>query len=158
MLKVSGGMSAFSLLASNDGLPQPVTARRLTDLDRVLEALARAKAVAPAPLSSVLAGADLRLPPDGTLVLITPVADPELLTLAGEWLARRLRVIALVLDASTFGGDDSGGDGELESYLASLAALGVAGHVVRRGDDLATALNQAMAGVPQHAWASEGSQ
>jgi len=148
--------SALSLLASSDGAAEPIMARRLTDLDRVLEVLARAKAVAPVPFSSVLAGADLRLPPDGTLVLITAGTDPKLLGLAGEWRARRLRVIALVLDAATFGADRAGGDGALESYLASLAALGVAGHTVRRGDDLATALNQAVAGVPHHAWASGG--
>jgi uncharacterized protein (DUF58 family) len=150
--------AAFTLLASADGEPKPVSAAGLTDLDRVLEVLARAQAVAPVSLSSVLAKADLRLPPDGTLVLITTASDPGLVALAGDWLARRLRVVAFLLDPSTF---DSGGAArsrELPGFLAALTSLGVAGLLVRRGDDLATVLNRAVAGVPQHAWSSEAPQ
>jgi len=145
----------FALIASADGRPRPVTASTLADLDRVLEALARAHAAAPMPLSSVLAQPNVELSPDAALVLITAAPDAELLKLASAWVARRVRVIALLLDGSSFA-DGGGRDGELESQLAALAALGVAGHVVRQGDDLTAVLSQAVAGVAQHSWASGG--
>jgi uncharacterized protein (DUF58 family) len=106
-------------------------------LDRLLEVLAVLRGEGGTPFSHVLAVESAHLGRDTTLVAITPSTDLEWIKSAQEAKRRGLRVITILVDATTFGGS-----GNPQSAVAELLARSVPTYLVRRGDDLRTALGQ----------------
>lgn len=105
--------------------------------DRILRALATARAVGSVPLETALEeGRHLGLD-QSTMVIITPSVDPRWPE-AASWLFRHgSQVSTVLLDPASFGGA-----GELSAAADRLAMGGVRTYAVRQGDSLPQALSR----------------
>jgi len=112
--------------------------RGQSQLLRILEALATARAEGDRPLAHLLLGDAHRFGRHSTLVIITPATEGTWVEALGGLLRRGVRAIAILLDPATFGAPRS----TLPIY-SSLVALDVPVHLLRRGEDLAAALRPA---------------
>ncbi|MDE2900660.1 MAG: DUF58 domain-containing protein [Chloroflexota bacterium] len=103
--------------------------------DRILRALATARATGGVPLESVLEeGRRLGLD-QSTMIIITPSVDPRWPE-AASWLFRHgSQVSTVLLDPASFGGL-----GEIQAVADRLATGGVRTFAVRQGDSLPQAL------------------
>lgn len=106
-------------------------------LNRLLEVLSVLRAEGNLNFGTVLAHEATKLGRNNTLVAITPSAELDWVRSLREIKRRGLRVIAVVVDAKTFGGI-----GNAESSAAELLASGIPTYLVRQGDDLQTALGR----------------
>ena len=106
-------------------------------LQKILEMLAVVRSASNVPLEELMAAEGSRFPRGSTAVIVTPSADERWLVAGDVLLARGVTVIAVLLDALSFGGKRSG-----LSVVGSLAFAGVQTYVVRKGDDLGRALGR----------------
>ncbi len=113
-------------------------------MTRILEALSIFKASGSTSLAEVLAANGQRFGRHTTLVLITPAADHDWLAAVRFLVRRKVKVAAVLLDASTFGAG-----GSVLPVMSALAALGVPACTVKKGEPLAAALRLEMTGGPQ---------
>lgn len=108
---------------------------------RMLEALALARGVGDVPLADLLEREGSRFSRHSTLIAITPSADESWAHSLQELVQRGVRVAVVLLEAGSFGAGESA-----PVALRALAANDILTYVVRRGDDLATALGLAGSG------------
>ena len=116
-------------------------------LSRILESLAVAKAVGEAPLGNLLIEEQRRFGRHTTLVLVTASTESSWLTAVQSLAQRGVRVAVVLVDAGTFGGEDS----PLLLY-GELTASDILTYVVAQGDDLSLALSSTAVGAD--AWQS----
>ncbi len=110
-------------------------------LSRLLEVLAVVQAKGRIPLGSVLASEGAHLPRHTTLLVITPSTDHRWVTALRGLRARGVTGVAVLLAARTFGSA-----ADWSPVLADLQASGLPAYLVKRGDDLATALSTSSSG------------
>ena len=113
-------------------------------LTKILETLAIGRAEGTASLPQVLLTEGDRLGRGVTLVVITPSLDPLWVAAARELVRRGATIIAVLIDSTTFG-NKLGNPAEI---MAELHASKIPAYLVRKGDDLATALAQPVAHQP----------
>jgi uncharacterized protein (DUF58 family) len=105
---------------------------------RILESLATLRADGSLSLEEVLRIELRQIPRGASVVLITPETDPGLLTVVRQLDRRGLLPILVLVDASSFGGDQG------TAGLASGAQrMGFVVRLVRRGDNLGQTLSPA---------------
>jgi hypothetical protein len=115
--------------------------RGVQQYTRILESLAMARAWGDVPLGELTASEARRFGRHTTVIVITPSADEEWVAGLAALQARGVKVAAIVVEPSTFGGDRS----SLEVF-AALAVTDVFSYMVKRSDDLATALSREAVG------------
>jgi len=115
--------------------------RGVQQYTRILESLAMARAWGDVPLGELVASEARRFGRHTTVIVITPSADEEWVAGLAALQARGVKVAAIVVEPSTFGGDRS----SLEVF-AALAVTDVFSYMVKRSDDLATALSREAVG------------
>jgi uncharacterized protein (DUF58 family) len=109
--------------------------RGVQQYTRILESLAMARSSGDVPLGNLLSNEARRFGRHTTVVVITPSTDERWVAGLGALQQRGVKVAAILLEPSTFGGDQSA----LEIF-ASLASNDVFTYIVKRSDDLQTAL------------------
>jgi uncharacterized protein (DUF58 family) len=109
--------------------------RGVNQYTRILESLAMARAWGDVPIGDLLANEARRFGRHTTVVVITPSTDEAWVGGLGALQQRGVKVAAILLEPSTFGGDDSS-----LGVFASLAASDVFTYMVKRTDDLGSAL------------------
>ena len=87
------------------------------------------------PLGHLLANEARRFGRHTTVVVITPSTDEAWVAGLGALQQRGVKVAAILLEPSTFGGSESA-----LAIFASLASNDVFTYIVKRADDLQTAL------------------
>ena len=109
--------------------------RGVSQYTRILESLAMARAWGDVPLGELLTNEARRFGRHTTVIAITPSTDEAWVAGLGALQVRGVKVAAIVLEPSTFGGAESS-----LGVFASLAVSDVCTYMVKRADDLATAL------------------
>jgi hypothetical protein len=109
--------------------------RGIGQYTRILESLAMARAQGDVSLAALLSNESRRFGRHTTVVVITPSTDESWVAAMGMIQQRGVKLAAVVLEPSTFGGGES-----TLGVFASLAALDVYTYMVKRSDDLRTAL------------------
>lgn len=109
--------------------------RGIQQYTRILESLAMARAWGDVPLGMLLANEARRFGRHTTVIVITPSTDEEWVAGLGALQARGVKVAAIVMEPSTFGGAQS----SLGVY-ASLASTDVFTYMVKHADNLQVAL------------------
>ncbi len=105
-------------------------------LGKILEALALLRAEGIIPLRGIVETQVKHMVRGSTVVLITPTVNREAALLADYLLQRGLRPVVILLEAATFGGDQSS-----EGLLTSIKMLGVPVRSVACGADLEQVLS-----------------
>jgi uncharacterized protein (DUF58 family) len=122
---------AVGLVAAAQALTVIPAERGERQESKILETLAFINADGDLSIAA-LAGAQARhLPLGSSVILITPSPAPEVALAADEFQRRNQRLIVLLMDARTFGGDE-----QSEAVLGLLAARAVPVCQIRCGDDL----------------------
>ncbi len=103
---------------------------------RVMEALATVRAVGKVPVSHLVDREAERLQRNSTVVVITSSASDEMVASLLRINSRGTAAVAILVDTASFGGTVSG-----QHAADRLASSGIAVYVVKRGDDLAAALD-----------------
>ena len=106
-------------------------------LNRLLQVLAVLRAEGRMDFSRMLAQEATRLGRNNTLVVISPSTEIAWLKSVQEIKRRGLRVIAVLVDAKSFGGF-----GDAPGAAVELLASGIPALVVREGDDLRATLSR----------------
>ncbi len=106
-------------------------------LTRLLEALAVLRADGRTPLGEVLAVEGTRLGRNTSLVVVTPSVDIKWIRFVREIKRRGMHTIAVLSDASSFGGY-----GDARVAAIELRSGGIPTYIVRAGDDLRAALGR----------------
>jgi uncharacterized protein (DUF58 family) len=109
--------------------------RGLSQYTRILESLAMARAWGDVPLGDLLANEARRFGRHTTVIVVTPSTDERWVAGLGALQQRGVKVAAILLEPSTFGGEDSALD-----TFASLASNDVFTYIVKRSDDIGAAL------------------
>jgi uncharacterized protein (DUF58 family) len=117
---------AFDVIEADRGIQQ---------YTRILESLAMARAWGDVPLGDLLSNEARRFGRHTTVIVVTPSMDERWVVGLGSLQGRGVKVAAIVLEASTFGG----ATGVLD-VIASLAAADVFTYLVKRSDDLTATL------------------
>jgi len=118
--------------------------RGVQQYTRILEALAMVRAWGDVPIGNLLANEARRFGRHTTVVVITPSTDEAWVGGLGALQQRGVKVAAILLEPSTFGGEESS-----LGVFASLAASDVYTYLVKRTDDLGSALGAAGGTVEQ---------
>jgi uncharacterized protein (DUF58 family) len=105
-------------------------------LTKILETLAMTRALGEIPMTQVLLSEGERLGRGVTLVVITPSLDPSWVAAARDLSRRGVRLVAIVVDPGTFGGE-----GEAADILTELQISRIPAYLVHNGDDLTAALS-----------------
>lgn len=105
-------------------------------LAKILELLAVAQADSDRPLAETLLAETGHLSRNSVVVIVTPSTDEAWAQAAASLLARNIRVLAIVVEGSTFGGGRSA-----LLVVSQLAPMGVPTYLIKRGDDIAVALS-----------------
>jgi uncharacterized protein (DUF58 family) len=123
------------------------TDRGERQLARILAMLAVAHAEGTIPLAQVLAAETVYFTRDTTAVIVTSSTDPEWVVAARHLITRGVRCIAVVIDPASFLHETSTDRFErvTHSVVADLVASRIPTYVVRYGDPLELALNEANA-------------
>jgi uncharacterized protein (DUF58 family) len=108
-------------------------------LGKILEALALLQPVGDLPLQSLVEAQARHLPRGSTAVLITPSPSEDVYRTCDLLVRRGLRPLAVLLDASTFGGYLSP-----QRTVASLQVMGIPFCEIKANDDLAASLSSTM--------------
>ncbi len=119
--------------------------REARQLYKILEALAELRAYGSTSLAEVLSAESARFGRNCTLVVITPSLDERWVTGVQHLIYRGVRVVAVLIDAQSFGGVRSN-----EPVRARLAELRVPAYTWKRGQPLAAALAQTLPITLQH--------
>lgn len=101
----------------------------------MLEALALMKATGDVPVGQLISEHMERFR-GNSVIVVTPSATEQLLDITRQLVNRADSITAVLLDAASFGGDTSATD-----VARSLGLAGVKVYIVRRGDELARALD-----------------
>jgi len=109
--------------------------RGVQQYTHILESLAMARGWGDAPLGDLLSNEARRFGRHTTVVVITPSTDEHWVTGLSALQARGVKVAAIIVEPSTFGGPESS-----LGIFASLAATDVFTYIVKRSDDLQAAL------------------
>jgi len=109
-------------------------------LTRILEALAVARAVSEVRLADLLNVEGRRFGRHTTLVVVTPSVDDHWVLSLLQLTGRGVKVAAVLLEPSTFGGS-----GNALLVVGALAAADIWTYLVKRGEDISTALAPAEA-------------
>lgn len=117
----------YDVVEAERGVPQ---------YTRILESLAMARAWGDVPLGELVSNEARRFGRHTTVIVVTPSVDEEWVAGLAALQARGVKVAAIVTEPSTFGGERS----SLEVF-AALAVTDVFTYMVKRTDDLATALS-----------------
>ncbi len=104
-------------------------------LERILEGLALLRAYGTQPLHHVLQTHAMRMARGAVLILITPSGDPRWAIVARGLDGHGIRVAAVVLEASSFGGAETS-----SHVLPILQSAGIPAAVIRFGEALPLAL------------------
>ena len=126
---------SVGFLSYGRGLDAIDAERGLSQYTRILESLAMARAWGDVPLHDLLTNESRRFGRHTTIVVVTPSTEESWVAALAALQARGVKVAAIVMEPSTFGAAAS----SLEVF-ASLAVGDVATYMVKRGDELATAL------------------
>ena len=102
---------------------------------RILEALALSRAVGDVPLGTLITEEGKRFGRHTTVVVVTPSTSEDWVASLQFLAERGVKVAAVLLEPSTFGGSENA-----LMVFGSLAASDVYTYLVRRSDDLITAL------------------
>ncbi len=105
-------------------------------LTKVLETLAVLRARGEVPLYEVVRAEAQQLARGTTVVIVTPSIDIEWAVAARQMERAGLRMVMVMLDASTFGGETGS-----EALAAQLSATGTMTYLVKCGDALEQALS-----------------
>ena len=105
--------------------------------DRVLDNLAVSVAEGTVPLDGVLAREELLWTNRSSLIVVTPSPDPAWVAGLRELAKRGVKATAVVIDGSSFGGRR-----DSVRLLDHLLGSGVQSYVVRKGDNIASALSR----------------
>jgi uncharacterized protein (DUF58 family) len=121
------------------------TDRGERQLARILEMLAVAQAEGSIPISQVLAAETLHFTRGTTIIVVTSSTDPEWVVTAQHLTTRGVRCVAVVVDPASFLDETSEGRyGHVtQRVVTDLAASRIPTYVVRYGDPLELALNEA---------------
>ena len=109
--------------------------RGVQQYTRILESLAMARDWGDVSVGDMISNEASRFGRHTTVVVITPSTDEAWVASLAMLHARGVKVAAIVLEPSTFGGDESS-----LGVFASLAASDVFSYMVKHADDLQTAL------------------
>ena len=109
--------------------------RGVQQYTHILESLAMARGWGDAPLGDLLSNEARRFGRHTTVVVITPSTDERWVAGLSALQARGVKVAAIIVEPSTFGGAESS-----LGIFASLAATDVFTYIVKRTDDLQAAL------------------
>ena len=109
--------------------------RGVQQYTRILESLAMARAWGDVPLGGLLTNESRRFGRHTTVVVITPSTDEAWVEGLGVLQQRGVKLAAILIEPSTFGSTESS-----LGVFASLAASDVYTYMVKRSDDLLTAL------------------
>lgn len=109
--------------------------RGVQQYTRILESLAMARAWGDVPLGDLLSNEARRFGRHTTVVVVTPSTDESWVAGLGALQHRGVKVAAILLEPSTFGAADSA-----LGVFATLASNDVYTYIVKRDDDLQTAL------------------
>ena len=104
---------------------------------KVLETLAVLSAVGKVPMREVIRAEAQQLARGTTVIIITPSIDLQWLLAARQMERGGLRVVAVVVDAATFGGEQGA-----ETLASQLVGTGTMTYMVKRDDPLEQALGQ----------------
>lgn len=132
-----GKQRAVGLAVSNHAHTFAHPDRGERQLSRILELLAVVESDGMEPFASLLARETATLNRNISLVLVTPSPESDWIHFAQDLRRRGFHVIAVVVDAGTFGLNVDFGP-----TLGELAASGILTYPVRQGDDLRNALSQ----------------
>jgi hypothetical protein len=108
-------------------------------MSRVLEMLAWSKTEGDIPLAEVLSQNTMKLGRLASLLIITSSTDPDWVSALQDLVYRGLSIAVVLVDPTSFGGDQSCCD-----LLTTLVSAGIPVYVVRRGDALPFALSRPM--------------
>lgn len=117
---------------------QPVmmpTDRGGRQMVKILELLAVVRADGQRPLAEAILADGGLFTRNSTVVLVSPSTDERWVQSVLDLLARHIRVVAIIVEPSTFGADESS-----LMVVSDLAALGVPTYLVKYGDDIGRAL------------------
>jgi uncharacterized protein (DUF58 family) len=106
-------------------------------LDKLLDSLAVVQATDAVPLEEIILSEETRFTPGSVVVIVTASTDETWLAACRVLTIRGVKVMVVMLEASTFGGKASP-----ILAVSSLAAAGIPVYLVRQGDDLSEALAQ----------------
>jgi len=123
------------------------TDRGERQLARILDMLAVAHAEGNIPLAQVLAAETVHFTRDTTALIVTSSTDPEWVVATRHLVTRGVRCIAVVIDPANFVQEASTGRYErlTRRVVTDLVASQIPTYVVRFGDPLEMALNEANA-------------
>jgi uncharacterized protein (DUF58 family) len=105
-------------------------------LNRVLETLAVLRATGEVPLADMLYAESPIMQRGTTIITVSPTTDVQWALNARELMRRGMRVVSVLINPATFGGEHSA-----EPLLSTLQGNGVQAHLVDYGDDLTTKLS-----------------
>ena len=135
-------------LSASARRPQVLTPDRGTRVEqKILNLLANVQADGSTPLAEVVVGTLPQLRRGMTLCLITGSTDREWVRAVASLRRRGVATIAVLLDRASFGGtEDDESRAELAAVRHALAEYDIGYHLLRAGDDMATALGHRSAG------------
>ncbi len=110
-------------------------ARGAQQYNRILEALAMARAEGTTPLAQVLQEEEGRFKRHSTVIVVTPSADEDWVRALQALAQHGARAAVVLLESGSFGA----GQSSLVPF-STLVASGILTYLVRRGDDLSLAL------------------
>ncbi len=128
------GLIAYAYGQSREVVPPDRGERQL---NKILETLAVLRAQGAIPLAEVLAAETMHFSRNITVIIVTPSAASDWVVVVHDLLRRGIRVIAVLLEASTFGPAKP-----VKPALAELIAAGVSTYVVKEGVPLKASLGQ----------------
>lgn len=109
-------------------------------LTKLLETLAVLRAVGDVPFPALIRGIGQQLVRGTSIILITPSSDIQWLVAARQMERAGMRVVAVVIDSATFGGDP-----DAAVMAAQLATTGTMTYLVKNDEPLEQALAQQFA-------------
>jgi uncharacterized protein (DUF58 family) len=128
---------SVGFLASGRQFHEREPDRGIAQYTRILEELALARAEGEVPLSSLLTYEGRRFGRNTTVVVVTPSTDESWVEALGTLAGRGAKLAVVLLEPRTFGGEGNA----LLTY-GTLTALGIYTYLLKRGDDLSTALSE----------------
>jgi uncharacterized protein (DUF58 family) len=120
--------------------------RGVDQYTRILESLAMARTWGDVPLHDLVSNEARRFGRHTTVVVMTPSTDERWVAALNLLQGRGVKVAAIVIEPSTFGGSESS-----LGVFASLAASDVYSYMVKRAQDLQRALSASQDGEPAQA-------
>jgi len=124
------------MMASGDQIGLFPPERGEEHFGRMMEALAIMKATGGTPVRQVILERTEHFSYDSVVVIVTPSATWQLVDSIRLLRNRVESVVAVLLDATSFGGN-----ADLANIARGLSLAGVQVHIVRQGDELAKALD-----------------